>query len=119
MRVWHPQGPDKIEVWSWIYVDKAAPPEVKQAVRRASSLTFSPAGTFEQDDMDNWQSCTQNSRGVVSRRYPINLQLGLGHDRFDPDLKAWASDHGFSENNIRRFYGRWAQLMAADSWSDV
>ena len=25
-RVWHPRGPDKTEVWSWVYVDKAAPP---------------------------------------------------------------------------------------------
>src|SRR5215831_6787940 len=24
-RVWHPRGPDKIQVWSWISVDKAAP----------------------------------------------------------------------------------------------
>ena len=119
MRVWHPKGPDKIEVWSWIYVDKEAPAEVKQAFKRAGTLTFSPSGTFEQDDMDNWQSCTQNSRGVVTRRYPMNLQLGLGHDRFSPDLMAWASDPAFSENNIRRYYGRWAQLMDADSWSEV
>ena len=24
-RVWHPRGPDKVEVWACIYVDKAAP----------------------------------------------------------------------------------------------
>ena len=119
MWVWQPRGPDKIEIRSWIYVDKAAPPEVKEAYRRTGIMTFGPSGTFEQDDMDNWQSSTQNSRGVVSRRYPMNLQLGLGHDRFNPDLMAWASDHGFSENNTRRFYQRWAQLMAADSWSEV
>ena len=28
---------------------------------------FSPSGTFEQDDMDNWQECTQTCRGVVAR----------------------------------------------------
>jgi 3-phenylpropionate/trans-cinnamate dioxygenase alpha subunit len=54
-RVWHPRGPDKIEIWSWIYVDTAAPPEVKEAVRLAGVRAFSPSGTFEQDDMDNWQ----------------------------------------------------------------
>ena len=119
IRVWHPRGPDKIEIWSWIYVDKAAPPPVKEAFRKAGLRAFGPSGTFEQDDMDNWQACTQTSRGVVTRRYPMNLQLGLGHERFNEDLMAWASDHRFSENNIRRFYHRWGQLMAADSWADV
>jgi len=38
--------------------------------------------------------------------------MGLGHDRFDPALGAWASDSGFSECNHRQFYRRWAELMA-------
>jgi 3-phenylpropionate/trans-cinnamate dioxygenase alpha subunit len=118
-RVWHPRGPDKIEIWSWIYVDKAAPPEIKQAFRLAGVRSFSPSGTFEQDDMDNWQECTQTCRGVISRRMPLNTQMGLGHDRFDPDLGAWASEYRMSENNHRHFYQRWAQLMAATSWAEV
>jgi len=118
-RVWHPHGPDQIVVTSWIYTDKAAPPEVKEAMRLAGIRGFSPSGTFEQDDMDNWQECTQTCRGVVSRRLPLNTQMGLGHDRFDPTLGAWASEYRMSENNHRHFYQRWAQLMAADSWAEV
>ena len=34
-RVWHPRGPDKIEVLSWVYSDKAAPPHGKEAIRLA------------------------------------------------------------------------------------
>jgi phenylpropionate dioxygenase-like ring-hydroxylating dioxygenase large terminal subunit len=119
LRVWHPRGPDKIEIWSGIYTDKAAPPEVKEAMRLAGVRGFSPSGTFEQDDMDNWQECTQTCRGVVSRRMPLNTQMGLGHDRFDPGLQAWASEYRLSENNHRHFYQRWAQLMAANSWAEV
>jgi hypothetical protein len=58
--------------------------------------------------------------------YLINTQMGLGHERFDADLKAWASDFRMSESNHRpvlwspaQFYGRWAQLMRADNWSAV
>jgi hypothetical protein len=80
---------------------------------------FSPSGTFEQDDMDNWQECTQTCRGVVSRRMPVNNQMGLGHERFDAALGAWASDAGFSESNHRQFYGRWAEIMAAESWREL
>jgi 3-phenylpropionate/trans-cinnamate dioxygenase alpha subunit len=113
-RVWHPRGPEKTEIWSWVFVDKAAPPEVKNALRLAGVRGFSPSGTFEQDDMDNWQECTRTCRGVMSRRVPVNNQMGLGRERFDAALGAWASDHGYSESNHRQFYKRWAELMAAD-----
>jgi phenylpropionate dioxygenase-like ring-hydroxylating dioxygenase large terminal subunit len=111
-RVWHPRGPEKTEVWSWIYVDKAAPPEVKKAFRLAGMRAFSPSGTFEQDDMDNWQGCTQTGRGVVARRYPLSYEMGLGRERYDEELGAVASDYRYSESNHRGFYRRWAQLMA-------
>jgi phenylpropionate dioxygenase-like ring-hydroxylating dioxygenase large terminal subunit len=119
LRVWHPRGPDRTEVWSWIYVDKAAPLEVKEAFRLAGMRSFSPAGTFEQDDMDNWQGCTQTGRGVVARRYPLSYEMGIGHERFDEELGALASDYRYSESNHRGFYRRWAQLMAAESWAEV
>ena len=118
-RVWHPRGPDSIEVSSWVFVDRAAPPEIKEAVRLFSLRSFSPSGTFEQDDMDNWQQCTQTCRGVVARRFELNMQMGLGHEGFDEDLMAWASDFRISESNHRAFYRRWAQLMAANSWAEV
>jgi len=118
-RVWHPRGPEKTEVWSWIYVDKAATPEVKKAFRLAGMRAFSPSGTFEQDDMDNWQGCTQTGRGVVARRYPLSYEMGLGHERYDQELGALASDYRYSESNHRGFYRRWAQLMAAESWANL
>jgi hypothetical protein len=80
-----------------VFVDKAASPEVKEAFRLAGVHGFSPSGTFEQDDMDNWQECTQTFRGVVSRRVPVNNQVGMGRERFDPALGAWASDAGLAK----------------------
>ena len=116
MRVWHPRGPGSIEVWSWAFVDKAAPPEIKEQFRLSAIHGFSPSGTFEQDDMDNWQECTQTCRGVVSRRLDLNMQMGLGHDQFDQSLDATVSDFRFSESNHRGFYKRWAELMSGNGW---
>lgn len=113
--VWHPKGPEKIEIWTCCFVDKAAPPEIKEAIRLHSTRTNGPSGTFTQDDMDNWQECTLTSRGVISQRLPMNLQMGLGHDSFNEDLMGLASDFQFSESNHRAFYQRWAQLMDAES----
>jgi 3-phenylpropionate/trans-cinnamate dioxygenase alpha subunit len=45
--------------------------------------------------------------------------MGLGHERFDKELGAWASEYRYSELNHRGFYRRWAQLMAAESWADL
>jgi len=112
IRVWHPRGPDKTEVWAWVFADKAAPPEVKKALRLAGARVFGPGGTFEQDDMDNWQGCTQTARGAVARRYPLSYEMGLGHESFDEELGALTSDYRYSESNHRGFYRRWAQLMA-------
>jgi 3-phenylpropionate/trans-cinnamate dioxygenase alpha subunit len=114
IRVWHPRGPDKTEVWAWIFADKMAPPEVKNALRLAGARVFGPGGTFEQDDMDNWQGCTRTGRGVVARRYDLNYEMGLGHERFDPALGARVSDYRYSESNHRGFYRRWAELMTAE-----
>ena len=90
-RVWHPRGTDKTEVWSWVYVDRAAPPQVKEAIRLAGMRGCGPSGSFEQDDMDNWpslQECTRACRGAVLQRAFLNTQMGLGHERFDQDLDA-------------------------------
>jgi len=118
-RVWHPRGPDKTEVWSWVFTDKKAPARVKEAIRLAGIQVFGPGGTFEQDDMDNWQECTRSCRGVVAQRYPLNTQMGLGHERYREDLGGFASDFSLSESNHRSFYLHWAQMMEARSWTEL
>jgi 3-phenylpropionate/trans-cinnamate dioxygenase subunit alpha len=118
-RVWHPRGPDHIEVWSWGFCDKSSSPEIKEAIRLAGCQVFSPTGTFEADDMDNWEQCTKTCHGVVTARHWLNTQMGLGHEGFNKYLEAFASDFRLSEHNHRRFYKRWAEVMAADSWSDL
>ena len=119
LRVWHPKGPGSIEIWAWAFTDKAAPPEVKETIRKIAAYGFSPSGTFEQDDMDNWQNCTLTSRGVVARRQMLNYQMGLGRESWNPEYEALTSEYRFSDSNQRQFYKRWSELMAARSWADL
>ena len=69
--------------------------------------------------MDNWQECTRTGRGVISRQMLLNTQMGLGHDRFDPALGAWASEYRYSESNHRHFYRRWSEMMSGAPWTEV
>ncbi|NIO10143.1 MAG: Rieske 2Fe-2S domain-containing protein [Deltaproteobacteria bacterium] len=112
IRVWHPKGPEKFEVWAWCIVDKEAPAEIKDALRLQYLRRFSPGGTLEQDDSENWVQVTQSGRGVACRRIPLNYQMGLGHEGGHSDLPGrvgpWESD-----TNQRSFYRHWAELMSA------
>ena len=38
---------------------------------------------------------------------------------FNEELGAWVSDFRYSDSNHRQFYGRWGQMMAASSWSEL
>jgi phenylpropionate dioxygenase-like ring-hydroxylating dioxygenase large terminal subunit len=111
IRVWHPRGPEKTEIWSYCVVDKDAPVEVKEAMRLHLTQTFGPAGNLEQDDMNNWVQCTNTARGLIARRYPQNIQAHLGHEN-----KSGPIGGG---RRLRAFYARWQMMMRAESWSQV
>lgn len=112
IRVWHPRGPGATEMWSFCIVDRDAPPEVKDELRRHMTQTFGPAGNFEQDDINNWQQCTETARGHVARRYPQNIQAGLSEK---PEAEIGRKLGG----RLRDLYTRWAVMMEADGWGEV
>jgi phenylpropionate dioxygenase-like ring-hydroxylating dioxygenase large terminal subunit len=111
LRVWHPRGPGEIEVWAWALVDKAAPLEVKEAVRLGVMRTFSMGGMWEQDDGENWLEIQKVLRGYKARNQPLNIQMGLGHSSTEDPLFPGKTNHVFGEEAARGFYKRWADLM--------
>ncbi|MBP2320424.1 3-phenylpropionate/trans-cinnamate dioxygenase alpha subunit [Kibdelosporangium banguiense] len=119
MRVWHPRGPGQIEVWAWTYVPKDAPEEVKADIRLGTQRTFSPAGSFETDDGENWTEIQQVLRGWKARHNTFNAQMGLGHEERDVHGQPGETNDAFSETAARGFYRRWADLMSGLSWSEI
>ena len=69
--------------------------------------------------MDNWQECTNSARGVISKKLPLNIQMGVGHEEFDEEYMARVSDYRYSEMGHRSYYGHWARMMAAQNWTDL
>jgi phenylpropionate dioxygenase-like ring-hydroxylating dioxygenase large terminal subunit len=120
LRVWHPRGPHQTEVWLWSLVDKDAPPEVKRVLRRAGQRHFSPAGLFEQDDMDNWELSTRAAGGTISRHYPLHYAMGVGHEEWAADGVVTRQINAIKdESNQRAFYGGWADFMSGADWDEL
>ncbi|HVL55061.1 MAG TPA: Rieske 2Fe-2S domain-containing protein [Burkholderiaceae bacterium] len=113
--VWHPHGPESTEVWRFFLVDRDAPPEVKELLRRYYMRYSGPAGMTEQDDMENWNYATAGARGAIARRYPFNYQQSLGASRRDDPVPGNVSTQ-VSEENPRVFYRQWAQYLRGAEW---
>ena len=86
LRVWQPKGPNAFEIWSFVFVDKQAPEEVKEATRWVTQMQFGPAGLAEQDDGENWGLISGNlaSRGPQIHKLALNYTMGLGHEGSRP-----------------------------------
>ena len=111
------------EGWRFFLVDKDAPSEVKAAWGRYHELRWGPNGLIQKDDMENWSIQTKYSRGHITRtRLRQNNQLGLstpalhGPSTFGlPGM--WHPEP--TDENYRRYFQRWAEVMAAGDWGDM
>lgn len=118
IRVWHPKGPDKMEVWTWTVLDRSMPEEVRNAQRLYNLRTFGPSGIFEQDDGENWSEVQAISRGWRTNTVPLNYQMGLGSERED-GLHPGSTSELYSDSAGRRFYSHWAELMNTPAWHEA
>ncbi|MCB1755758.1 MAG: aromatic ring-hydroxylating dioxygenase subunit alpha, partial [Gammaproteobacteria bacterium] len=119
VRIWQPRGPNKMELYTWVVVNKSAPQEIKNMWRRGVMMTFSPTGVFEMDDGENWEYCTRTAKGLISAQQ--DLFMGLGMDSFmaDADLPGNVYKGQLNEANSRAFYQYWFDHLNAPSWADV
>ena len=113
LRVWHPKGPDAMEVHSWSILPKNAPAAVRRALLLDYQRHFSASGTWEQDDAEQWNYSTNGSDGFVTASLPLHYGMGVGREpnKNFPEFPG-TIDAVYSEINQRHFYRRWSELMA-------
>ncbi len=118
LRQWQPKGPDKMEGWTWLFVDKNAPQWWKECSRQCYQRVFGVAGTFEQDDLENWAQVTQGLRGSVAKELWLHYELGLDM----PPSKEWPGPgegyYGqppFFDSLERFFYGQCIKFLMQES----
>lgn len=117
-KVWHPLGPDKIEIMTWTIAEKEMPDDLKRRLAVAAMRTFGPSGMLESDDLDNFEFATKPNRGFVTRQGTLNLQMGFGREREHPDRPGVIGDF-MSETAQRGFYRSYADCLASGSWDEL
>ena len=119
LRVWHPRGPNQVEVWAFCIADAAAPDDVKAAFERSATRAFGPAGFLEQDDSENWAEIQKILRGKRARGTQLCMEMGLGNEGLRSDGVPGVTNYIFSETAARGLYKYWADLMVSETWDEV
>lgn len=117
VRVWHPKGPNKMEVWAWTILDKGMPEEVARAQRLYNLRTFGPSGIFEQDDGENWSECQANAHAFMVGNTALNYQMGIDRVEEREGYPGLTSEL-YSDAAGRGLYRRWAELMNTPAWHE-
>lgn len=113
-RTWHPKGPSGIELHTWVLVNRSAPQSLKDLYMKGVMRTFSPSGTLEMDDGDNWENATQANQGVVTRRQKLHYGLGMDSAIEHEELRGSVHLRKYNDTNQRAFYGKWLEFMCAE-----
>lgn len=117
LRLWLPKGPDKIEIYAWLLVERNAPESWKQLSRQSSVFTFSPSGIFEQDDTENFVDITSNASGFLPLSKDIAFTYLSGVNAKSVSDFAGPGqvfDGKFSEHNARSFYRAWLDALLSE-----
>lgn len=112
MRLWHPRGPGKIEMWTWCLVPKHVSPELKREIYRVYSLAFGAAGTFEQDDFENWTNLSRQNAAFNADNFELAYLQGLDWEPI-PDFPGpgKAFTPYVTEIGFRNLWGTWLNYL--------
>lgn len=112
MRLYHPVGPGRMEMYSWCLVPKSASQAYKDEAYRAYTLAFGQAGTFEQDDFENWTKVTASAGSTMAQDIDFPYLMGMESER-DPDFPGPGNvvTPYVNDTNFRNLWGRWGDYL--------
>ncbi|MEH7098345.1 aromatic ring-hydroxylating dioxygenase subunit alpha [Neobacillus vireti] len=121
-RLWRPIGPEKVEVWCWFFIDKAAPKEYKEAAYKGYLGSFGPTGTLEQDDTETWARIVEVSSGLMMRDKELSYNnvsnYLMGMNRIEPDENfpgpGTAYPTCYLDAISRKMHEEWLELISKD-----
>lgn len=117
----NPIGPDKIEIYKFVLVDKNAAPEIQRMQMQASNRHFGPGGVFEQDDGENWDQSTVGCETPFAQEYDLHYAMGMGRGEVIPgnDEQPAHIKSLMNEHVQLWLYRSWAEFMEAPDWAHL
>jgi phenylpropionate dioxygenase-like ring-hydroxylating dioxygenase large terminal subunit len=120
IRVWQPKGPGKMEIWNWILAPKEASDAYKRRAYQIGMSSFSPSGSFEQDDVTVWPGTARSASTVFAElnNVKLNYQMGLGSMSDVEPLRDWEGPgtavlSNAGEGGLRTFHKTWFEWMTS------
>lgn len=112
MRLWNPLGANRMQMLSWCLVPVDASAEAKDAAYRAYVLAFGPAGTFEQDDFENWTCATRMAGAPLARGCSFPYMMGMDSEP-DPSFggPGVAVRPYVNDTSFRAMWGHWLDML--------
>lgn len=116
MRLYHPVAPGRMEMYSWCLVPKDASPEYKDLAYKAYTLAFGQAGTFEQDDFENWIKVTKSAKSTAVKDVDFPYIMGMDSE-YDPNFQGpgHAVVPYVNDTNFRNLWTRWGDYLGGDA----
>jgi phenylpropionate dioxygenase-like ring-hydroxylating dioxygenase large terminal subunit len=111
VRVWHPRGVHKTEMWTWLMTEKDAPPEITAIQRDITTRNFGPAGTVESDDNEMWVGCSEPSGGLLRKQVPLNYAMSHGFGKAADDGRPGLIHRTPTEIAAFGFHEQWNAMM--------
>ena len=114
-----PKGPRQTEIWRISFLARDHIQKTLPVLRRAK-FEFGPAGLLDQDDSENYEQSSLGASGVVSKRHPLNIAMGLGQGEIiedegnPPRIETQISEHA-----QLWLYRSWSEWMAAENWPNL
>ena len=117
LQKWQPVGPTTTQVWNWILVPADAPAGYRERAYRAASSSFSPAGSFEVDDVAVWNGIATTAGSLTARKEGVrlNYQMGMDGEGGSP-VEDWPGpgvvyDLHLNDFGLWTFHGHWLDRM--------
>lgn len=120
IRKWQPLGPNKTEMWSWVFAPKGVSQAVKDRIYDVYISHFGPAGNFEQDDIAIWKSISDVADTTFAKRNEVNVtsKMGMEHMGEAPLDEDWrgpgeAYSTNLEELGIQQFHESWFEQLSS------
>jgi phenylpropionate dioxygenase-like ring-hydroxylating dioxygenase large terminal subunit len=118
-KVWHPNGPHQIEVWTWTIVHKDMDADLRRQVQIDATLSFGTAGLLEADDGENMMTCTSSNRGRRTRQGVMRSSMGAENEGPHPQYPGIVGSSFIGETSYRGFYRFYREILKAGDWDAV